>query len=204
MKKFHHYFIFCFLGIASGLLGAFIFDIIPSSQDRLIADFYEMETVVMVSPHGLRKQMMDQNNNFILVDVRSQEEYEKEHIIGAVNIPAYKDRETSAYGDVERIVNSFSSLAKENPDKEIIVYCYSMPCMTGRKVGHMLADHNIFVKQLGVGWNEWRYYWELWNHEHELNTTRVQDYIHSGPEPGVYVPQPGEIESCGINNEFGC
>lgn len=204
MNKFHHYFIFCLLGIAGGLLGAFIFDIIPPSQDRLIAGFYETETAVMVSPHGLRKKIMEGKKDFVLVDVRSKEEYEKEHVIGAVNIPAYKDRETSAYGDVERIVNSFSSLIEENPDKEIIVYCYSMPCMTGRKVGHMLADHNIFVKELGVGWNEWRYYWELWNHEHELATTRAEDYIYSGSEPGVYIPNPSEIAPCSIENEFGC
>lgn len=40
-------------------------------------------------------------------------------------------------------------------------------------------------KQLGIGWNEWRYYWTLWNHEPEWNTTNVLDYVVSGKDPGM-------------------
>ena len=136
----------------------------------------------------------------VIVDLRSQEEYEKEHIIGAINIPAYKDPNTSAYGDVERIVNSFSEL---DQSKDIIVYCYSGPCMTGRKVGKMLVDNGIYVKHLGIGGNEWRYHWDLWNHEHEWDVTDVEDYIYSGPEPGV-IEGADATEVCDIKNEFGC
>ena len=126
--------------------------------------------------------MMDKgDNSFVLVDLRSQEEYEKEHIISAINIPAYKNKETSAYDETERIVNEFSKLPR---DKEIIVYCYSMPCMSGRKIGKLLAENNIYVKHLGIGWNEWRYYWNLWNHEYEFNITDINDYIAQGKEPG--------------------
>ncbi len=195
------------LGLLGGLLGAFLFTLIPTpepTQEELIADFYNVETAVLVSPHGLRKSMMHGDNSFILVDVRSEEEYEREHIIGAVNIPAYKDPETSAYGDVERIVNSFQTLIEENPGKEIIVYCYSVPCMTGRKVGKMLVDHDIYVKELGIGWNEWRYDWNAWNHEHEWDNTQVEDYVFSGPEPGKYEIDPTEVEPCAIDNDLGC
>ncbi|MBL7045960.1 MAG: rhodanese-like domain-containing protein [Parcubacteria group bacterium] len=173
------------------------------SQDEYIKAFYATETAVMVSPHGLRKKMDKGDKSFILVDLRSPEEYEREHIIGAVNIPAYKDPETSAYGDVERIVNSFRTLVEENPGKEIIAYCYSIPCMTGRKIGNMLAGHGIFVKELGVGWNEWRHFWTLWNHEHEWDKTNVLDYISVGPEPGE--PKiKNDSTSCPIEGEFGC
>ena len=73
-------------------------------------------------------------------------------------------------------MNSFRELRAANPDKDFIVYCYSIPCMTGRKVGKMLVDHDIYVKHLGIGWNEWRYFWTLWNHAHEWNQTNVMDY----------------------------
>lgn len=139
-------------------------------------------------------------NDYVLVDLRSSEEYEKEHIIGAVNIPAYKDKHTSAYGDVERIVSEFSKLPK---DKDIIVYCYSIPCMTGRKIGKMLAEHGIYVQHLGIGWNEWRHFWNLWNHEHEWNSTNIGDYIWSGKEPGT--PKiNSESTACPISGEFSC
>lgn len=170
-------------------------DLQPSSptSDELIRNFYLTENAVHVSPHGLRRKMDKGDKSFILVDLRSPQEYEKEHIISAISIPAYKDPDTSAYEDVERIVARFRELPK---NKDIIIYCYSIPCMTGRKVGKILSENGIFVKHLGVGWNEWRHFWQLWNHEHEWELTNPEDYIISGPEPGE--PEVRELPSpCG-------
>jgi rhodanese-related sulfurtransferase len=191
-----------FGAISGALVSLVVLNLQPGKED-LMRDFYLTENYIHVSPHGLRKHMDKGDDDFILVDLRSQEEYEKEHIIGAVNIPAYRDPDTSAYGDVERIVSMFKSLQERNPDKDLIVYCYSIPCMTGRKIGKMLAEHGIYVKQLGIGWNEWRYYWELWNHEHEWDQTDVEDYIISGPEPGTPKLKI-DSEICDIEGEFGC
>ena len=170
----------------------------PSAQD-LIQEFYAVENAVHVSPHSLRRNMDKGENNFTLVDLRSAQEYEKEHITGAINIPAYKDPDTSAYEEVDRIVASFAALPK---NKDIIVYCYSMACMTGRKIGKMLTEHHIYVKHLGIGWNEWRHFWTLWNHEHEWKTTKAEEYITQGKEPGT--PKLRELPSpCG-EGTFSC
>ncbi len=171
-----------------------------NTQNELIKDFYITENAVMVSPHSLRGKMDKEINDYTLVDLRSQEEYEKEHIIGAVNIPAYKDKNTPAYEEVDRIVKQFQDLPK---DKEIIVYCYSTPCMTGRKIGKMLVENGIYVKHLGIGWNEWRYFWNLWNHEHEWNSTKTEDYIWSGKEPGTPKINVNST-ACPISGQFGC
>ncbi|MBI4117760.1 MAG: rhodanese-like domain-containing protein [Parcubacteria group bacterium] len=169
------------------------------SANDLIRDFYDTENAVHISPHSLRKKMDKGDESFILVDLRSGQEYEKEHIIGAINIPAYKDPNTSAYDEVERIVGEFEKLPE---GKEIIVYCYSIPCMTGRKIGKMLAGKDIYVKLLGIGWNEWRHFWTLWNHELEWETTKPEDYISSGIEPGK--PAKRELPSpCG-EGVFAC
>ncbi len=169
------------------------------SENELIKEFYDIENAVHISPHGLRGKMDKGDQSYILVDLRSQEEYEKEHIIGAVNIPAYKDKNTPAYEEKERIINSFKLLSG---DKDVIVYCYSMPCMTGRKIGKLLADNGIYVKHLGIGWNEWRYFWNFWNHEHELKLTKPEEYIFSGKEPGI--PKIRELPSpCG-KGELSC
>lgn len=191
------------LGFLSGLLGAaLVLMVYTPGEDRLRQEFYDIENAVHVSPHSVRKHIAGGDEDFVLVDLRSQEEYEREHIVGAVSIPAYSDPDTSAYGDVERIVVAFRELRKENPEKDLIVYCYSIPCMTGRKVGQLLANHSIYVKHLGIGWNEWRYFWTLWNHEHEWKETDVLEYIASGPNPGVF---QGEvtISPC-IEGQFGC
>lgn len=169
------------------------------TTDQLIEEFYLVENAVHVSPHGLRGKMDKGDQSFVLVDLRSPQEYEKEHIVGAINIYAYSDPNTPVYEEKDRIVEAFRALPK---DKDIIVYCYSTPCMTGRKIGKILAENDIFVKHLNIGWNEWRHFWTLWNHEHEWRTTRAEDYIAKGKEPGV--PTVRELPSpCGAG-ELGC
>lgn len=172
------------------------------SNDELIKEFYLVENAAHVSPHGLRRKMDKGDQNYVLVDLRSPQEYEREHIIGAVNISAYTDPNTSAYEEKDRIVGQFRELIAKNPGKEIITYCYSIPCMTGRKVGQMLAEKSIYVKTLIIGWNEWRHFWTLWNHEHEWKTTKPENYIWKGKEPGVPVQREAP-SPCG-EGEFAC
>lgn len=170
----------------------------PTAND-LVKEFYETENAVYVSPHSLRQKMSKGDvSSYLLVDLRSPQEYEKEHIIGAINIPAYKDPNTPADEEKERIIRQFRELPR---DKEIIVYCYSLPCMTGRKIGKLLAENGIFVKHLGIGWNEWRYFWNLWNHDQEI-PTKPEDFLWSGKEPGT--PKAQELPlPCG-EGELGC
>ncbi len=172
------------------------------TDSDLIAEYYRIENAVSVSPHGLRGKMDKGDRSFVLVDLRSHEEYVEEHIIGAVNVPAYRDRYTSAYGEVDRVVSAFRQLMEDNPGKSLIVYCYSQPCMTGRKIGAVLAEHGIFVQHLNIGWYEWRHAWNTWNHEHEWDTTKVEDYIWTGDEPGE-IEVSDAINPC-VEGEFGC
>ncbi len=188
-----HILLMAAIGVAAGFVGAWAFNAIDEdSKQEMIKDYYETENAVIVSPHSLRKMMAKADNSFILVDLRSEEEYNISHIAGAINIPAYKNKDTSDYGAVERIVSSFKQLPE---GKDIIVYCYSQPCMTGRKVGKILAENEIYVKHLGIGWNEWKYSWTAWNHEHEWKLTNASDYIISGS-------MPGSVR--GVNMSTGC
>lgn len=189
-------------GAIAGLLVVVIYPVLnPPTQEDLIREFYEVETAVHVSPHGLRKHIADEE--YIIVDLRSQEEYETEHIIGAVNVPAYATPDKSDYGAVDRIVGSFIELQKQADleHKRIVVYCYSGPCMTGRKIGKMLVENDIYVEHLGIGWQEWRFYWNLWNHSGETKVSPV-DYVSSGPEPGVFTGDGGL--GCPIGGAFSC
>lgn len=194
MKKISKFKVILIAAIIGAVVGSGVTFILLKNQkvsdQELIKNFYLTENAVHVSPHTVRKNMDKGKTDFALVDLRSPQEYEKEHIIGAVNIPAYKDPNTSISLDTEikekeRVIQEFRNLSK---DKEVIVYCYSMPCMTGRKIGKLLADNDIYVKHLGIGWNEWRYFWSMWNHDGET-PTKVENYIISGKDPGVYKPQ---------------
>ena len=197
------------LGIMGGSIASYALiknDImsVEKTQENLIKEFYDIENAVYVSPHSLRKNI-GKDSNLILVDLRSREEYDEEHITGAVSIPAYKDRDTSDYGAIERITASFKELQNNNPGKDVVVYCYSAPCMTGRKIGKILADQDIYVKHLGIGWNEWRYDWKSFNHAHEWNITKPEDYITKGPEPDIFMHLLNSSNSCPIDSDqLGC
>ncbi len=172
------------------------------SEQKLIKAFYDTENLVSVSPHGMRIKMDAGEFNSVLVDLRSSEEYELGHITGAINIPAYKDKNTPDYGAVERILGEFKKLSK---DKEIIMYCYSTACMTSRKIGKLLADNGIYAKHLNIGWNEWKNDWQGWNHQHEWYTTWPYQYITAGKEPGEIKVRKENVENAGCPaNGFGC
>lgn len=206
MHMFRDKWVLAFLsGLVLGAFGLYVGQQVfqdSHTDEKIITEYYRTENAVHVSPHSLRGKMDKGDQSFVLVDLRSAEEYEKEHIIGAVNIPAYKDKYTSAYGDIERIVDAFSELKARYPDRDLIVYCYSGPCMTGRKVGEMLVEHDIYVKHLNIGWYEWRHDWNSWNHEHEWNTTTFLDYVVSGKEPGV--SKGGVAPNPCIEGDLGC
>lgn len=171
------------------------------TSDELITEFYQTENAVSVSPHDIRTKMSNgDTKSYILVDVRTKEEYEEEHIASALNIPIFIDESESGISDEERIVRDFKKLKEENPNTEIIMYCYSAACMATRKVGLTLAENGIAIKHLNIGWYEWRYFWDLWNGPD--SGTDVEDYIVSGDEPGI--PSAKPVFSPCAEGEFSC
>lgn len=162
-------------------------------QQRLMAMYYASEVATLVSPHNIRERMTHGKDDFVLVDVRAESDYEREHIVGAVNIDTSQS--------LEGVLEAFKALPT---DKEIIIYCYSSACMNGRKAGNFLAENNIFVKELTIGWNEWRYDWEMWNYDTEWDTHKVEDYVVSGSEPGILNPELELLSPCPIDGELSC
>lgn len=67
-----------------------------------------------VSPQEAR-QMMDSSSNFVILDVRTEDEYQEFHIKGAVNIPDFEIR-----------VKAKDVL----PDKDQLIFVY---CRSGRR-----------------------------------------------------------------------
>lgn len=175
------------------------------SENQKIKGYYETEVATNISAHGLRKKMLQPEKNFILVDVRSEEEYLDEHIIWSINIPAYTNKDNSEHTSQERILEEFKKLWSK---KEIITYCYSAYCMTSKKIGKFLAENGVYVKHLTVWWNEWRYHWSLWNYPHEKDET--EKFIESWRNIwGINIPLSESEKQewwggCEIQGEFSC
>ncbi len=191
--------------VAGAVLGAAIFAAgwyaaaRPTEAD-LMAEYYRVENLTSVSPYDIKTALQrGTHDQFVLVDLRSSAEYEAEHITSAINVPNYAPSDASGESAEDRIVREFRKIAKDNPGKDIITYCYSAACMASRKVGDTLARHGLSTKHLNIGWYEWKYYWTMWNGE---DGHRAEDFITVGPEPGE--PQVGgPIDPCG-EGEFSC
>jgi rhodanese-related sulfurtransferase len=173
--------------LVSGLIGAVIYHNYFEKKVNIFKDFYDTENSVSVSPATLKKMIDGKDNSYILVDLRSSDEYNIDHIVGAVNIPIVGM-------DESRILTEFKKLPQ---DKKIIMYCYSAYCMLSRQAGQLLADNSIQAQHLNLGWSEWKYYWSLWNPEGKTETGTK--YIEKGN--GIKSTTPN---NCTSSNKFGC
>ena len=84
--------------------------------------------------------------NAIWVDARPDNEFERDHVPGA--IPLNEDR-------WNELLPEF--LGQWSPEKKVVVYCSSQSCNASREVAHRLRDEaglkDVFVLQ--GGWEEW-------------------------------------------------
>ena len=84
--------------------------------------------------------------NAIWVDARPDNEFERDHVPGA--IPLNEDR-------WNELLPPF--LGQWSPEKKIVVYCSSQSCNASREVARRLRDEaglkDVFVLQ--GGWEEW-------------------------------------------------
>jgi rhodanese-related sulfurtransferase len=185
------------LGVAAVYFGLISGGSTELTVEEKITAYYANSTATLMSPHGIREKMSHgADGGIVLVDVRAEEDYLREHIVTAVNIDTGRE--------LDVVLADFKQLQIENPNKDIIIYCYSAACMNGRKAGNFLAQNGVYVKEMTIGWNEWRYGWEMWNYDTEWADVKVEDFVVSGAEPGEVPLSAISIEPCAIEGELSC
>ena len=166
------------------------------TENMLKKAYYDSEVATLVSPHSLREDILHNTVSYVIVDVREKDDYLRGHIIGAINI-------VPGPGMVEK----FKELEKENLNKKILTYCYTQVCLRGRKVGRELADSGVYVKELGIGFNDWKNFWRQWNYESEWSGININEYIQTGETPGKFA-NPIEKDlldsGCSADAKYSC
>ena len=194
MQIRNYHIVYTILSIQFILIGIIFYAEFFPTENSLKKDYYRTEVATLISPHGLREQILHNKNNFVLVDTRDNVSYIDGHIVGAINIEPNLS-----------IVSEFQKLQEMYPDKPILIYCYTQVCLRGRKIGKELANHNIYVFELGIGFNEWKNFWRQWNYESEWDDIDIFDYIAEGEDPGVFkntIESP--ISNCNTIPGFSC
>ena len=179
------------VSLATGMLGAkygiswYQNTHVETANDR-VKNYYNDEMTSIISPVDVRALIDKKDQNYVLVDLRTKAEYDSEHVITAINIPAVNLDESQLLAEFKMIPQS----------KKVIVYCYSASCTLGRQVGQFLANKGIYVRDMDIGWSEWRYYWGLWNpgEDPKAGDNYIIKGITNSPAPGGVCTQ----------GKFGC
>ena len=96
--------------------------------------------------------------DLLVIDIRSKAEYDKEHIKGALSLPAYTlKNDTLAYLSIDP-----GSVSKLDTTKHIVLYGPSTSFQYTTRIMSDLQKQGFMVSQLAVGSNELRHFQNLW------------------------------------------
>ncbi len=95
--------------------------------------------VARVTPRQLDKRI--RGGKVVLIDVRSREEFRKEHIAGAINVP------------FEELKKHSGRLPK---NRELVVYCRGPFCVLSVRAAELLRAKGLPVARLTSGLSEWK------------------------------------------------
>ena len=84
--------------------------------------------------------MLKAHENVNVIDVRAEEDFQKGHVPGAINLSSEKWQ-------------TFEGLSK---DKTNIVYCYSSVCHLAAKAAYKFAEAGFPVMEMDGGFDEWK------------------------------------------------
>jgi rhodanese-related sulfurtransferase len=80
-------------------------------------------------------------NDFVLLDARDPDAYQRERLPGALSVP----------------LDAVAEVVKDLPtDRQYVVYCWRSTCHLAAKVALQLAERGFDVKEMNSGWREWK------------------------------------------------
>ena len=111
----------------------------PSIAQRL--DYFQTKLQAETDCSDVYQAIKSGQDNFVLLDVRSEEAYEKSHAITAVNLP--------------HPLITPESLAAYDNDTLFIVYCWGPGCNGATKAGAKISVLGYQVKEMLGGIHYW-------------------------------------------------
>lgn len=102
-------------------------------------EYFKSKLEWETTPHGLKPRI--EKNEVVVLDVRAPEDFAKEHIPGAKNVP---------------LAELAKHLAKLPKDKTLVTYCWNLTCFAAPKAALELAQKGFKVQELIGGIKEWK------------------------------------------------
>jgi rhodanese-related sulfurtransferase len=114
----------------------------PPAEPDIAHQHFVSKLAFETDPSDVRLDLERGQTSFILIDVRSEKDYEECHAVGAINLP---NRRITA--------ETTSALPK---DKALVVYCWGPGCDGSTKAAARLSALGFRVKEMIGGIEYWR------------------------------------------------
>jgi rhodanese-related sulfurtransferase len=113
----------------------------PAAPAQLAMDFFSNKLACETDCSDVYADIKEGNKDYLLLDVRSQDAFDKSHAITAVSMPHSK-------------INS-DSFAKHHKDTLFVVYCWGPGCNGATKAAAKIAALGFKVKEMIGGIHYW-------------------------------------------------
>lgn len=114
----------------------------PPASSEMAHRHFLSKLSVETDAADVRLDLQRGQDNFLLIDARSTQDFEECHIPGAINLP---------YRTIT--AESISHLSQEKP---LVVYCWSPGCNAATKAAVRLSALGMQVKEMLGGIEYWR------------------------------------------------
>jgi rhodanese-related sulfurtransferase len=106
-------------------------------------------------PLLLASKLRKQDTDFELIDIRSEADFKKGHILNAQSVPVYDSNMVNKNGDLDvaSIKKAFEKYLKT--DKLLIIYAQNSYSTIPTDIAALLTNGQKRAKALAVGWDEW-------------------------------------------------
>ena len=115
-------------------------DILSMNDPKEAYRYFQAKTHFTTGPAELREAM--DHGNINIIDVRQSEDFDKEHVAGAKNLPE----------------EEWSELTGLDRDKLNVIYCYSQECHLAARAAVFFAKRGYSVMEVEGGFNACKEY----------------------------------------------
>lgn len=115
----------------------------PADDSTMAQDFFTQKLLYETDPADVYFDLSHDVANFVLVDVRSEADYARGHILNAINIPHAEITEA-------RIKEQFP------PDTLFVTYCTGLDCNGSTKGALRFSQLGYAVKEMIGGFASWQ------------------------------------------------
>jgi len=116
-------------------------------------------TTQYYDPLDLIEAVRKQSNKIVVLDIRSEAEYKKEHIKYAISVPFYTiENDRINYIDVQEGIKKIST----DKSKLLVLYGPSTSFQPQQTIVSELGKKGYTAQLLAIGWNELRHFQNIW------------------------------------------